>query len=245
MDKLLLALGQDALDSLRDLVPIAIVIGGFQLFVFKQPAADLLPLASGGLLVIIGLTLFIYGLRTALYPVGEGLANSLAKKGSVFWLIFFAFLLGFGTTIVEPALTAVAAEAARVAAEAVAIEHTAESMDRYSLGLRLTVALAVGLALVLGVLRILLNWSLSVLIIGGYVLVVLVTTIAPREIIGIAYDSGGVTTSTVTVPLVAALGLGLASSIRGRNPMTDGFGLIAFASLTPILFVLLFGVVVH
>ncbi len=102
-----------------------------------------------------------------------------------------------------------------------------------------------GLALVLGVLRILLNWSLSVLIIGGYVLVVLVTTIAPREIIGIAYDSGGVTTSTVTVPLVAALGLGLARSIRGRNPMTDGFGLIAFASLTPILFVLLFGVVVH
>jgi hypothetical protein len=245
MDKLLLALGQDALDSLRDLVPIAIVIGGFQLFVFKQPAADLLPLASGGLLVIIGLTLFIYGLRTALYPVGEGLANSLARKGSVFWLIFFAFLLGFGTTIVEPALTAVAAEAASVAAEADAIEHTAESMRQYSLGLRLTVALAVGLALVLGVLRILLNWSLSVLIIGGYVLVVLVTTIAPREIVGIAYDSGGVTTSTVTVPLVAALGLGLASSIRGRNPMTDGFGLIAFASLTPILCVLLFGVVVH
>jgi hypothetical protein len=118
-------------------------------------------------------------------------------------------------------------------------------MANYTLGLRLTVALAVGLALVLGVLRILLDWSLPALIIGGYVLVILITTIAPREIIGIAYDSGGVTTSTVTVPLVAALGLGLASSIRGRNPMTDGFGLIAFASLTPILFVLVFGVFVH
>lgn len=245
MDKLLLALGQDAINSLRDLLPIAVVIGGFQLFVFKQPAADLLPLAFGGLLVVVGLTLFIYGLRTALYPVGEGLAHSLARKGSVFWLIFFAFLLGFGTTIVEPALTAVAGEAARVAAQAQAIEGSAAAMANYALGLRLTVAIAVGLALVLGVLRILLNWSLPALIIGGYVLVVLITTIAPREIVGIAYDSGGVTTSTVTVPLVAALGLGLASSIRGRNPMTDGFGLIAFASLTPILFVLVFGVFVH
>jgi hypothetical protein len=118
-------------------------------------------------------------------------------------------------------------------------------MRGYSLGLRLTVATAVGLALVLGVLRILLNWSLPAMFIGGYVLVLLMTTVAPKEIIGIAYDSGGVTTSTVTVPLVAALGLGLASSIRGRNPMTDGFGLIAFASLTPILFVLAFGVFVH
>jgi hypothetical protein len=245
MDKLLLALGRDAVNSLRDLLPIAAVIGGFQLFVFKQPAADLLPLAFGGLLVVVGLTLFIYGLRTALYPVGEGLANALARKGSVFWVIFFAFLLGFGTTIVEPALTAVAAEAARVAAQAQAIQGSAAAMADYALGLRLTVAIAVGLALVLGVLRILLNWSLPGLIIGGYILVVLVTTIAPKEIIGIAYDSGGVTTSTVTVPLVAALGLGLASSIRGRNPMTDGFGLIAFASLTPILFVLVFGVFVH
>ena len=111
------------------------------------------------------------------------------------------------------------------------------------MGLRLTVALAVGVALVIGVMRILANWSLPILIIGGYVLVLLVTTIAPKDIVGIAYDSGGVTTSTVTVPLVAALGVGLASSLRGRNPMTDGFGLIAFASLTPILFVLVYGIV--
>jgi hypothetical protein len=245
MDNLLRTLGRDALNSVRDLAPIAAVISAFQIFAFKQPAADLLPLAFGAVMVVIGLTLFIYGLRTALYPIGEGLANSLAIKGSLFWLIFFAFLLGFGTTVVEPALTAVADEAAQVAAQAQAIEESEAAMHRYSLGLRLTVATAVGLALVLGVLRILLNWSLPAMIISGYILVVLITMIAPKEIVGIAYDSGGVTTSTVTVPLVAALGLGLASSIRGRNPMTDGFGLIAFASLTPIIFVLVFGVFVH
>jgi len=245
MKKSLLALGSDALSSLRDLLPIVAVIGVFEILVFRQPAADLIPLAYGGLLVVVGLTLFIYGLRMALYPVGETLAHSLATKGSVFWLMIFAFLLGFGTTIAEPALIAVASEAADVAAQAQEIESSLNAKNDYALGLRLTVAVAVGVALMLGVLRILLNWSLPAMIIGGYLLVVLITTIAPKEIIGIAYDSGGVTTSTVTVPLVTALGVGLASSIRNRNPMTDGFGLIAFASLTPILFVLGFGIFVH
>jgi len=240
----LIAIGRDALGSLRDLLPIVIVISIFQIFVIQQPAADLLPLAYGALLVVVGLTLFIYGLRMALYPVGETLAHSLAKKGSVFWLMIFAFLLGFGTTIMEPALIAVAAEAADVAAQASVIEQSEITKSRYALGLRLTVGVAVGVALILGVTRILLNWSLPGMIIGGYVVVVLVTTIAPKEIIGIAYDSGGVTTSTVTVPLVTALGVGLASSIRDRNPMLDGFGLIAFASLLPILFVLIFGMLV-
>jgi hypothetical protein len=161
----------------------------------------------------------------------------------VFWLITFAFVLGFGTTIAEPALIAIAAEAAKVAAGANAIAASDEAQQSYALGLRLTVALAVGAALVIGVLRILANWSLPVMIISGYCLVVLLTTIAPPEIVGVAYDSGGVTTSTVTVPLVTALGVGLASSLRGRNPLTDGFGLIAFASLTPILFVLAYGTV--
>jgi len=240
----LIAIGRDALGSLRDLLPIVIVISVFQIFVIQQPAADLLPLAYGALLVVAGLTLFIYGLRMALYPVGETLAYSLAKKGSVFWLMIFAFLLGFGTTIMEPALIAVAAEAADVAALEGVIEQSENAKWRYALGLRLTVGVAVGVALVLGVTRILLNWSLPGMIIGGYIVVVLITTVAPREIIGIAYDSGGVTTSTVTVPLVTALGVGLASSIRDRNPMLDGFGLIAFASLLPILFVLVFGMLV-
>ena len=236
---------RDALASLRDLLPIVVVIGVFQVFVFGESASDLMSLAVGGLFVVAGLAFFIFGLRLALFPIGEEIAHSLARKGSVFWLVVFAFVLGFGTTIAEPALIAVAAEAAEAAAGANAIGSSVESMDNYALGLRLTVALAVGVALVVGVVRILAGWPLPIMIIGGYLLVVLITTIAPDDIVGVAYDSGGVTTSTVTVPLVAALGVGLASSLRGRNPMTDGFGLIAFASLTPILFVLVYGIIVQ
>lgn len=201
-------------------------------------------MAAGALLVVAGLTFFIFGLRLALFPVGESLAHALARKGSVVLLIIFAFALGFGTTIAEPALIAIAAEAAEVAADAGAVAASVSAKADYAFGLRLTVALAVGAAIVLGVLRILADWSLPLMIIGGYVLVVAITTMAPEEIVGVAYDSGGVTTSTVTVPLVTALGVGLASSLRGRNPLTDGFGLIAFASLTPILFVLIYGIVV-
>ena len=241
----LIALSRDALGSLRDLLPVVVVISVFQIFVFRESAAGLLSMATGALLVVAGLTFFIFGLRLALFPVGEGLAHALARKGSVFWLVVFAFLLGFGTTIAEPALIAIAAEAAEVAAAADAIASSAAAKSDYALGLRLIVALAVGVALVIGVMRILANWSLPLMISAGYVLVLLVTTIAPQEIVGIAYDSGGVTTSTVTVPLVTALGIGLASSLKGRNPMTDGFGLIALASLMPILFVLIFGIIMQ
>jgi len=241
----LIALSRDALGSLRDLTPIVIVIGVFQVWVIQQPVSGFASLIFGGLLVVAGLTFFIFGLRLALFPIGEGLAHSLAKKGSAFWLFAFAFVLGFGTTIAEPALLAVAAEASIVAVDAGVIAATEEARSNYALGLRLVVALSVGVALLIGVLRILADWSLPLMIIGGYILVVLVTTIAPREIVGVAYDSGGVTTSTVTVPLVTALGVGLASSLKGRNAMTDGFGLIAFASLTPILFVLLYGTILE
>ncbi len=244
MKESLNALARDGLASLRDLLPIVLVIGVFQIFVFDGPVSRLSSMLVGALLVVAGLAFFIFGLRLALFPIGEGLAHALAKKGSVFWLLTFAFVLGFGTTIAEPALIAVADEAAEVAANANHIAASLQAMESYAFGLRMTVALAVGMALIVGVLRILLNWSLPFLIIGGYVLVVLLTTIAPKEIIGIAYDSGGVTTSTVTVPLVTALGVGLASSLSGRNAMTDGFGLIAFASLMPILFVLIYGIVV-
>jgi hypothetical protein len=239
----LIALSRDALFSLRDLAPIVIVIAVFQVFIVKQPVSGFWSLLIGGLLVVAGLAFFIFGLRIALFPIGEDLAHALAKKGSAFWLFTFAFVLGFGTTIAEPALLAVAEEAAEVAVDAGVIANNEAAIDSYALGLRLVVALSVGVALLLGVFRILTNWSLPVMIIGGYVLVVIVTTVAPPEIVGVAYDSGGVTTSTVTVPLVTALGVGLASSLKGRNPMTDGFGLIAFASLTPILFVLLYGIV--
>lgn len=245
MKSSLIALSRDALFSLRDLLPIVLVIGIFQVFVIKQPVSGFVSLALGALLVIIGLAFFIFGLRLALFPIGEGLAYALAQKGSAFWLFVFAFVLGFGTTIAEPALLAVAAEASEVAVDAGAIPATDAARSNYALGLRLVVAFSVGVALLIGVFRILANWSLPVMIIGGYILVVLATTIAPAEIVGVAYDSGGVTTSTVTVPLVTALGVGLASSLRGRNAMTDGFGLIAFASLTPILFVLIYGTVLE
>ena len=243
MKESLHALAKDMLTSLRDLMPVVLVIGVFQLFVFQGPTGQLTAMLAGGLLVVAGLAFFIFGLRLALFPIGEGLAHALAKKGSVFWLVTFAFVLGFGTTVAEPALIAVVAEAAKVAANAGHIASSPEAMDSYAFGLRMTVAFAVGTALIVGVLRILLNWSLPIMIIGGYMLVLLLTSIAPEEIIGIAYDAGGVTTSTVTVPLVTALGIGLASSLKGRNPLTDGFGLIALAALAPILFVLMYGIV--
>jgi hypothetical protein len=243
MQGLIRALWRDLLGSVRDLAPIVLVIGVFQLLVLDQPASSLSGMAGGLVLVVAGLTCFIYGLRLALFPVGESLAFSLARKGSLAWLLVFAFLLGFGTTIAEPALIAVTAEAAKIAAEGGEIVPSDEARRWYATGLRLTVAVSVGLALVIGVLRILTGWSLPLIIIGGYVLVMIMTAAAPAEIIGIAYDSGGVTTSTVTVPLVAALGVGLASSVAERNPMTDGFGLIALASLLPIIFVLGYGMV--
>lgn len=238
-------LWQHARGSLRDLAPIISVIALFQFLVLGQPLDGLSGLLLGGLAVVVGLTLFIYGLELALFPIGEVLAAALAKKGSVPWLVIFAFLLGFGTTVAEPALTAVANEASLVAAAAGAIPDTEDSRFDYVFGLRLTVALSVGVALVLGVLRIVFGWSLPLMIISGYILVVAMTAVAPPEVIGVAYDSGGVTTSTVTVPLVTALGVGLASSLRGRNPLTDGFGLIAFASLTPIVFVMAYGGIIR
>ncbi|HDY7432737.1 TPA: DUF1538 domain-containing protein [Vibrio vulnificus] len=230
--------------SARDLLPIVVVIVFFQIVVLKEPLPNILSIGFGLVLVILGLTFFIFGLEMGLFPIGESMAQAFARKGSVFWLMVFAFCLGFGTTIAEPALTAVANEAAEVAAEGGMISHTEDSMDEYANGLRLTVALSVGVAIVLGVLRILKGWPIHYLIIGGYIGVVVLTGFAPETIIGIAYDSGGVTTSTITVPLVTALGVGLASSIKGRNPMIDGFGLIAFASLLPMMFVMIYGMVV-
>ena len=245
MRKAFKALGSSLLGSVRDLAPVVLVVMFFQLVVLQQPIPNLVQLVTGLLLVVLGLTFFIRGLEMGLFPIGESLAHALARKGSLFWLLVFAFTLGFGTTVAEPALIAVSEEAAEVAADAGAIATGDDAREAYANGLRLTVALSVGLAILLGVVRILKGWPMHWMIIGGYVVVVLLTAIAPREIIGIAYDSGGVTTSTITVPLVTALGVGLATSIRGRNPMIDGFGLIAFASLTPMIFVMIYGMVIH
>jgi len=232
------------LDSVRDLLPIILVIAFFQLVVLRQPIPHLGALLGGTALVVLGLTLFVRGLEISLFPLGEAMAYAFARKGSVAWLLAFSFALGFGTTVAEPALIAVAGEAAKVAAAGGMIAASAEAREAYALGLRITVALSVGLAIVVGVLRILRGWPIQYLIIGGYIGVVAMTEFAPKSIVGIAYDSGGVTTSTITVPLVTALGVGLASAIKGRNPMTDGFGLIAFASLTPMIFVMAYGMLI-
>ncbi|MFS1893419.1 DUF1538 domain-containing protein [Vibrio lentus] len=239
-----LALFRAMLGSLRDLLPIVAVIAFFQLAVLQEPLPHLLSILTGLVLVVFGLTFFIFGLEMGLFPIGESMAQAFARKGSLFWLLTFALCLGFGTTIAEPALTAVAAEAAEVAAEGGVIPNTLDEMEEYADGLRFTVALSVGIAILLGVLRILKGWPIQYMIIGGYIGVVVLTAFAPENIIGIAYDSGGVTTSTITVPLVTALGVGLASAIKGRNPMIDGFGLIAFASLLPMMFVMVYGMVV-
>ncbi len=230
--------------SVIDLLPIFAVIFVFQIFVLRQPVPNIADIAIGTAFVVLGLTLFIQGLEKSLFPVGEHMAYAFAKKGSLFWLLLFAFALGFGTTAAEPALIAVADEAARIAAEGGMINSSDAARSDYALGLRFTVAASVGAAILVGVLRIIRGWPLHYLIIPGYIGVVVMTFFAPDEIIGIAYDSGGVTTSTITVPLVTALGVGLASAIQGRNPMTDGFGLIAFASLTPMVFVMAYGMII-
>ncbi len=228
--------------SFKDLLPIIVVVVFFQFAVLQQPIPDLTNIVVGLFMVSIGLTLFIKGLEIGLFPVGENLAYDFAKKGSVTWLVLFAFALGFGTTIAEPALIAIADKAAFLAAKNNVIGSTMQAQQAYASGLRYTVAISVGVAIVIGVIRIIRGWPIQYIIIGGYIGVVAITFFAPKEIIGIAYDSGGVTTSTITVPLVTALGVGLASSIRGRNPMIDGFGLIALASLTPMMFVMLYGI---
>ncbi len=220
--------------SFRDLLPIIAVIAFFQFAILQQIPENILQVVLGLSIVAFGLAVFIQGLELGIFPLGENLANEFAKKGSLFWLLLFAFLIGFSTTIAEPALIAIANKAQEI---------SLGRIDAFTL--RLVVALSVGCAIAIGVLRILLGTPIHLIIIAGYVFVVLLTFFTPPEIVGLAYDSGGVTTSTVTVPLVTALGIGLASSIRGRNPVIDGFGLIALASLTPMIFVQVYGIFVY
>ncbi len=221
-------------DSFKDLLPIILVISFFQIFILQKVPDDLDSIILGLVIVAIGLTIFIQGLEIGIFPIGESLAHEFAAKGSVFWLLLFAFAIGFSTTIAEPALIAIAKKAQVISSGKIDADM-----------LRLTVALSVGCAISLGSWRIITGHPIHLYIITGYVIVVLFTFFVPVEIVGLAYDSGGVTTSTVTVPLVAALGVGLASSIRGRNPIIDGFGLIAFASLTPMIFVQAYGLIVY
>ena len=226
--------------TLRDVLPILVLIIVFQIFVLKQPIPHLKKVILGATYVILGLALFLMGLEKALFPLGKIMAtqlsdpafigattNELANWKSYYWIYIFALLIGFSTTIAEPSLIAVAIKAGEVSAGTIS-----------PWGLRITVALGVAFALALGTFRIVTGTPLYIYIMVGYIIVIIQTIFAPKKLIALAYDSGGVTTSTVTVPLVAALGLGLSSAVPGRNPAIDGFGLIAFASLFPIITVL-------
>ena len=221
-------------ESFRDLIPIVLVILFFQLAIIQAIPGNWVPTTIGMIIVGVGLAIFLQGLEIGIFPVGEGLARDFSKSGSTMWILIFGFMVGFGTTIAEPALAVIADKAASISSGRIDA-----SMLRY------VVAGSVGFAILLGVHRIIKGYPIHYYIIAGYVAVVSVTFFAPPEIIGLAYDLGGVTTSTVTVPLVAAIGIGLASTIKGRNPIIDGFGLIAFASLTPMIFVQVYGIYVY
>lgn len=234
------ALGESIVATLRDVLPIVAVILGFQFLVIREPIPHLRRIALGFAYVVLGMALFLLGLEHALFPVGRLMAEQLTHHAlevglqaggshwsDYYWVYVFAFAVGAGTTIAEPALIAVAMKASQVSAGAI---------DAW--GLRVAVALGVAVGIALGTYRIVIGAPLYYFIVAGYVIVIVQTYFAPRLIIALAYDSGGVTTSTVTVPLVTALGLGLAESVPGRNPVIDGFGLIAFASLFPMITVM-------
>ena len=227
--------------SFLDLAPILAVVLIFQIFIIQQPVPEVTRLIVGTLFVIVGLTLFIQGLQLSLFPLGESMAYAFARKGSLFWLLAFAFCLGFGAAIAEPALIAIADKAAALASSTNIIKSTDIARNNYALAFRITVALSVGFAILIGVLRIIRGWPVYYPIFCAYACIALMTPFAPAEIVGIAYDSGCIATSTLTVPLVTALGVGLATAIKGRNPITDGFGLVVFASLTPMIFVMAYG----
>ncbi len=235
MDWLALAIST-LLGTVRDVLPIVLVVVVFQFLVLRRSLANPARVLTGFLFVLLGIALFLIGLETAIFPLGRGMAEQLITQATegggpgwlgYGWLYLFAFAIGFSTTMAEPSLIAVAIKAGEISGGSVGV-----------LGLRIAVALGVAVGITLGVYRIIYGLPIHWFIIAGYIVVVIQTATAPRTMVPLAYDSGGVTTSTVTVPLVAALGLGLAGAVPGRNPLIDGFGLIAFASLFPIIAVL-------
>lgn len=229
------------LATCRDILPIAAIIIGFQLLVIRKPVAHPKKMLAGFIYVLLGIAFFLEGLEMALFPLGKLMAAQLttpeflginpAEQGvswqAYYWVYAFAASIGFATTLAEPSLLAVAWKAEQISGGAIR-----------AWGLRIAVSVGVAFGIALGAYRIVTGTELYYYIVAGYIVVLIQTLFAPKMIIGLAYDSGGVTTSTVTVPLVTALGLGLASTVPGRNPLLDGFGLIAFASLFPIIAVL-------
>ncbi|GAB3272393.1 DUF1538 domain-containing protein [Arthrobacter pigmenti] len=225
---------REFLKALRNLLPIVAVVVLFQLLVFRSMPENPVSLAVGLLIVAIGIGLFLYGLDLSVFPVGKNLANQFVRRGALGLLLPFGFAIGFAASIAEPAVIAVA-EQAQVVSDG--------RVD--GLVLRFVIATSVGLVLVLGIMRVLRGWAVHKLLVGGYAIVLLLSYVAPEEIVGLAYDSGGVTTNIVSVPLIAAIGLGLANSIRGRSLLADGFGLVALCVMVPMIGVQLYGIWVY
>jgi len=226
---------------------VILILTFFQLVVIKEKIQQIRKVVLGVFLVIIGLTFFLIGLEKALFPIGNMMAVQLSSHDFIsqsysdvsswkayYWIYIFAFFVGFSTTIAEPSLIAVAFKANEISGGKIG-----------KLSLRMTVALGVGMSLVVGTLRIVIGSPIYLFILGGYIVVVILTIFTPKNMIALAYDSGGVTTSTVTVPIVAALGLGLASVVPDRNPALDGFGLIAFANIFAVMSVLIYALVIE
>jgi hypothetical protein len=246
---LLIDFAKILLDTSRDVLPVIVLITFFQLIVVRQPIPHLRRLVVGCVFVVFGLALFLAGLEKALFPLGKIMATQLSDPVFIYgsddvvlqadwkaygWIYLFGAMIGFATTIAEPALIAVAFKASEVSAGTISQR-----------GLRITVAIGVAIGISLGTFRIVSGTPIFIYILAGYIIVIVQTIFAPKKIIPLAYDSGGVTTSTVTVPLVAALGIGLSATVPGRNPVLDGFGLIAFASLFPIITVMGYAQYMH
>ncbi len=235
-------------DTLVDIIPIIAVIFGFQYLVIRRPVPNLGRVLAGLALVLLGLSLFLFGLEKALFPIGSLMAQQLSAEtflpvlaenaqrhwSDYYWIYLFAFMIGASTTIAEPSLIAVSIKAGDISGGVI-----------NPLTLRVAVALGMAFGITLGAWRIVMGWPLHYFVIAAYAVVIFQTFRSPRNIIPLAYDSGGVTTSTITVPIIAALGLGLASSIPGRSPVLDGFGMIALACLFPIITVLAYGQIAH
>lgn len=233
MSEIFKQLQEALLDSFRNILPILLVIVGFQLLVFQSVPDEFLTIAAGFLIVIVGVAFFLVGLEVGVFPLGNSLSNEFLQKRSLILFVVFGFAIGFSASIAEPAIIAVALQAQDI---------TNGAID--ALTLRLIIAFSVGAITAFGILRALLGWSISKIIIGGYLLVLVVTMMTPPAIIGLAYDSGGVATNVATVPIIVAIGIGIASSIQGRSVLRDGFGFVTLAAITPMLSIQLYGIFV-
>lgn len=229
--------------NLRDLLPILCVVALFQLLVIREPMPELDRRIGGAVFALVGLTLFVRGLSMSIFPLGDGVADWLARRSSLTLLLGFGFALGFGSTVAEPALSAVADQAALALTSSEAADSGQAA--RFSLFLRYTVAVAVGVAIATGVLRIVKGWPITWFVLPGYAVASLLALISQSALSAVAFDAGAAATSAINIPLMLALGVGLATMIRGRNPLVDGFGLVALASLIPMTVVLAFSLVLE